>query len=159
MNYSLLILFIVLNIVNVILQTVKSIVTIKCKAFPAAVVNAIAYGLYTVVIVYMVCDLPLLVKALIVGGANLVGVYAVKIFETKKEKENLWKVEATIKNTNYNSKLVKELRDAGISMNCIPVERWIVVNCFCATKEQSKITKEILQKYDAKFFVSESKIL
>ena len=45
MNTELLITFIILNIVNVIIQTVKSIATIKCGKGCAAAVNAIAYGL------------------------------------------------------------------------------------------------------------------
>ena len=59
MNTKLLILFIALNIVNVIIQTVKSLATVKCGKTVAAIVNAVAYGLYTVVVVYTVCDLPL----------------------------------------------------------------------------------------------------
>ena len=51
MNITLLITFIVLSIVNVILQTVKSIVTVKCGKFSASIVNAVAFGLYTIVTV------------------------------------------------------------------------------------------------------------
>ena len=40
---KLLIIFIVLNIFNVILQTVKSICTVKCGKTVAAIVNAVAY--------------------------------------------------------------------------------------------------------------------
>ena len=43
MDTKLLIIFIVLNVVNVIIQTVKSIATIKCGKTMAALVNAIAY--------------------------------------------------------------------------------------------------------------------
>ena len=78
MDYELLIVFIILNIVNVIIQTVKSIATIKCGKGMASVVNAIAYGLYTVVVVYTVCDLPLWLKVVVVGLCNLVGVFCVK---------------------------------------------------------------------------------
>ena len=51
MNTELLIIFIVLNIVNVVIQTVKSLATVKCGKTVAAIVNAVAYGLYTVVVV------------------------------------------------------------------------------------------------------------
>ena len=84
------------NVVNVIIQTVKSLATVKCGKTVAAIVNAVAYGLYTVVVVYTMCDLPLWAKALIVGVANLIGVYVVKLFEEKARKDKLWKVEATI---------------------------------------------------------------
>ena len=43
--------YIVFNILNVIIQTIKSIVTIKCNKWIAAIVNAIAYGLYTYIVV------------------------------------------------------------------------------------------------------------
>ena len=50
---KLLIIFIVLNIVNVIVQTFKSLATVKCGKTVASVVNAVAFGIYTVVLVYM----------------------------------------------------------------------------------------------------------
>ena len=80
---NLLIVFIVLNILNVIIQTVKSIATVKCGKTTAAIVNAIAYGLYTIVTVYMMCELDLWLKAAIVAACNLVGVYVVKLLEEK----------------------------------------------------------------------------
>ena len=71
---NLLITFILLNIANVIIQTIKSIATIKCGKGIAAIVNAVAFGLYTIVTVYMLCELPLWWKAGIVAACNLVGV-------------------------------------------------------------------------------------
>ena len=74
-----LIVFIVLNVVNVVLQTIKSIATVVCGKWIAAIVNAITFGFYTIVVVFMTADgLGLLWKALIIGVANLVGVFAVK---------------------------------------------------------------------------------
>ena len=43
--------YVVFNVLNVIIQTVKSIVTIKCNKWVASIVNAIAYGLYTYIVV------------------------------------------------------------------------------------------------------------
>ena len=56
---TLLLTFIILNILNVIIQTVKSIATVKCGKTAAAIINAVAYGLYTIVTVYMMCELEL----------------------------------------------------------------------------------------------------
>mgnify|MGYP006923286367 CR=1 FL=1 len=80
-------LFIVMNVLNVIIQTIKSIATIKCGKTAAAAINALAYGLYTYIIVLTNCDLPLLAKCLIVAGANFVGVWVVKYFEEKARKQ------------------------------------------------------------------------
>lgn len=159
MDTKLLIIFIVLNVVNVIIQTVKSIATIKCGKTAAAVVNAIAYGLYTVVVVYTVCDLPLWIKVVIVGGANLIGVYLVKLFEEKGRKDKLWKVEATI-NSDCMDKLRNDLKNASLSFNYIlGIGKYTIFNIYCETQAQSAKAKEIMTKYDAKYFVSETKIL
>ena len=162
MDYQLLIIFIVLNIVNVIIQTVKSIATIKCGKTVAALVNAVAYGLYTVVVVYTVCDLPLWLKVVVVGLCNLIGVFCVKWGEEKSRKDKLWKVEATIPNQGIYAEdddCLIELRNANIPMNYIDINKYILVNCYCATQAESKVVKEILDKYNAKYFVSESKTL
>ena len=159
MDNKLLILFIVLNVVNVIIQTVKSIATIKCGKTVAALVNAIAYGLYTVVVVYTVCELPLWLKVVVVGGANLVGVYLVKLFEEKSRKDKLWKVEATV-SSQYVERLHNELSAVKLSHNYIDkIGKYVIFNVYCETQADSIEAKKLLDYYHAKYFVSESKIL
>ena len=158
MDYELLIVFIVLNIVNVIIQTVKSIATIKCGKGMASVVNAIAYGLYTVVVVYTVCDLPLWLKVVVVGLCNLVGVFCVKWGEEKARKDKLWKVEATVKPCEFEAiKTYCEVADLPFSY--IDINKYILFNFYCATQKESAIVKDLLDKHNAKYFVSESKTL
>ena len=156
---KLLITFIVLNIFNVILQTVKSICTVKCGKTVAAIVNAVAYGLYTVVIVFTNADLPLIQKVLVVALSNLIGVYVVKWFEEKKRKEMLWKVEFTV--LGKNTSAVANLLDlAHIPHNYIEnVGKYTIFNTYCATQKQSESVKEIIKEYNAKYFVSETKEL
>ena len=48
--------FIALNVINVIIQTVKSIVTINGSKWSASIINAVAYGIYTIVVVFMNAD-------------------------------------------------------------------------------------------------------
>ena len=160
---EMLIIFIVLTILNVVIQTIKSIATIKCGKVVASLVNAVAYGLYTYVIFFTSADgIDLHAKALITAFANLVGVYVVKFFEEKARKDKLWKVEATIPNQGIfaeNDDCLIELKKANIPMNYIDINKYILVNCYCATQAESKIVKEILNKYNAKYFVSESKTL
>ena len=94
---KLFVIFVVLNVLNVIIQTVKSICTIKCGKVGAALINALAYGLYTIVLVYMSCELDLWTKAIVVALCNLIGVYVVKLIEEKMRKDKLWKIELTVK--------------------------------------------------------------
>ena len=159
MDWNLLIIFVVLNVVNVIIQTVKSIATIKCGKTVAAIVNAVAYGLYTIVLVYTVCELNLWLKAGVVAIANLIGVYVVKAFEEKSRKDKLWKVEATVK-SNHCYDLHRALTNARISHNYIEnVGNDVIFNIFCENQKQSLAVKSILKMFNAKFFVSESKFL
>ena len=156
---KLLILFIVMNIVNVVIQTIKSIATIKCGKTAAAIVNAVAYGLYTYIVVLTMCDLPLLWKCLIVAAANFIGVYVVKLIEEKARKDKLWKVEATVSTAEDAKEITGLLARAGIPYNYIDINRYVLINCYCATQKQSHGVKTILDTYNAKYFVSESKTL
>jgi hypothetical protein len=99
---------------------------------------------------------------LIVASANFVGVWVVKYFEEKARKDKLWKVEATIPYQGIsaeNDDCLIELKNANIPMNYIDVSKYVLINCYCATQAESKVVKEILDKYNAKYFVSESKTL
>ena len=158
MDMKLLTIFIILNIVNVIIQTIKSIATVKCGKTSAAIINAIAYGLYTIVLVYTVCDLPLIVKAGVVAICNLIGVYVVKYFEEKARKDKLWKVEATIDPSEKDT-VIRRLTVQGIPHNYIDVNKYIIFNIYCATQGESAFVKTTLDCSNAKYFVSESKTL
>lgn len=155
---ELLILFVVMNVLNVIIQTIKSICTIKCGKVVAAIVNAVAYGLYTYIVVLTMCDLPLLAKCLIVAGCNFVGVFVVKFFEEKARKDKLWKVEMTVPKKHFEE-VCAALRIAKVPYNYVDIEKYVLVNCYCATQKDSANIKDFMKNYDVKYFVSESKTL
>ena len=159
MNEKLFITFVILNILNVIIQTIKSLATVKCGKTVASIVNAIAYGLYTVVVVYTVCDLPLWLKVVVVGVANLIGVYVVKLIEEKSRKDKLWKIECTVPN-DQRMYLCYDLKEK-VPFNCYEVfeSDYTVFNIYCKTQLQSAYVKECLAQRNAKYFVSETKIL
>lgn len=155
---KLLLLFIVMNILNVIIQTIKSIATIRCGKMVAATINALAYGLYTYIIVLTNCDLPLLAKCLIVAGANFVGVWVVKFFEEKARKDKLWKVEATVM-ADQAEKVKWQFENRNIPYNYIDIGKYVIFNAYCQYQFESAKVREILNEYNAKYFVSESKTL
>lgn len=154
---KLLVIFIVLNVVNVIMQTVKSIATVKCGKGVAAIVNAVTFALYTVVTVYMMCELPLMWKAGIVGLCNLIGVFVVKWVEEVARKDKLWKVEMTIP-TVHTEEVDRRLAKVPHSYITIS-DKHTLFNFYCATQKESAMVKEIGTRYNAKFFVAESKVL
>ena len=156
---EMLIIFIVLTILNVVIQTIKSIATIKCGKWVAAIVNAVAYGLYTYVIFFTSCEgLDLHAKALITAFANLVGVYVVKFFEEKARKDKLWKVEATVM-ADQAEKVKWQFENRNIPYNYIDIGKYVIFNVYCQYQFESAKVREILNEYNAKYFVSESKTL
>ena len=157
MDTKLLIIFITLNVVNVIIQTVKSIATIKCGKTMAALVNAIAYGLYTVVVVYTVCDLPLWLKVVVVGVANLIGVDVVKWGEEKARKDKVWLVKTTI--PTENAEQAKHfLEQAEISFTYYNLQKYFVFDTFCDTQEETTKVLQICKTCGGKAFATENKL-
>lgn len=156
---KILILFTVLTILNTIIQTIKSIATIRCGKIMASLINALAYGLYTYVIIFTSAEgISIHIKALITALANLVGVYVVKLVEEKTRKDKLWEVKATINRADFEA--VKQFIDLKIvPANYIDIDKYFIVNFYCATQKESAMVKELLDKYHAKYFVSESKTL
>ena len=164
MDLKLLILFILLTVLNVILGAVKSIVTIKGTKFVAAILNAIAYAINTLVVFYTANEsLALILKIIIVAITNFIGVYIVKFVEEKKTKDKLWKIECTV--ASNLSETIERL----LTNNRIPykkqegidygVDQCIIFSIYAKTKEQSKRVKELFKNYKVKYFIVESQIL
>ena len=159
MEMKLLILFIVMNIINVVIQTIKSIATIKCGKMVAALVNAVAYGLYTYIIVLTNCDLPMLAKCLIVAGANFIGVYVVKLIEEKARKDKVWKVECSVP-TERAEVFKNWVKKRELPFNYIEnIGKYTIFNIYCYTQEDSAKAKVLMKHFTLKYFVSESKTL
>ena len=156
---NLLVSFIIFNIINVVVQTIKSIATIKCGKVAASIVNAVAYGFYTYIVVLTMCELPLLLKCLVVALCNFVGVFVVKYFEEKARKDKLWKVEASV--PAYLTETLHEVfNKADIMHNYIEnVGKYTIFNIYCPTQKESLLVRELLQDNEIKYFVSESKTL
>lgn len=156
---KLLMIFIGLSIVNVVFSTIKSIVTIKGSPFVASMVSALYYGYYNIVLIYTVADFPLWQKVIVTFGCNLVGVFAVKYAEEKSRKDKLWKVEATVNTMEEAKEIISLLKEKRIPCNYVDINRYVLINCYCATQKQSAGVKNILDLYNAKYFATESKNL
>jgi hypothetical protein len=124
----------------------------------AAIINAIAYGLYTYIVVLTASDgVSLWFKIVVVALANLVGVWVVKFVEEKGRKDKLWKVEATVPQ-EWTDAVHFDLRS--IPHNYVEnVGKYTLFNFYCATQRESAKVRDILSQYEVKYFVSESKTL
>lgn len=158
MNYQLLILFVVLSFVNVILQTIKSLLTINGSKFVSAVANALAYGLYTIVVIYTVCDLPLTLKVVVTMITNFFGVYVSKWLVDKFSKDKLWKVEMAIPSEQHIMVKQKLERDK-MQFNFVEVGHWVMFNVYCSSCGETDKCKDVARVYNGKISAYESKSL
>lgn len=151
-------LFALCTAVNVILSTIKSILTVNGGKVSASLINAITYGFYSYVIVLTSADgMPIWLKMAITAVCNFVGVYFVKWIEEKARKDKLWKVELTVP-TKYTNTIDFDLHDVPHSYIELS-DKHTLFNFYCATQKESAKVKVIANQYEAKYFVAESKNL
>lgn len=150
--------FFILNIINVILQTCKSLVTIRGGKWSASTINAITFGLYTVVMVYTNADFPLWIKVVISMVTNFLGVLIVKYLEERNQNLKLWKIEVSIpKELMLVKEFKTEFEEVSYSMIELENSKFSLLNFYCYDKTQTKIIKNIVKKYKFKYFITESK--
>lgn len=145
---NILLLFTILTFINVVLQTVKSLCTIRCTTFISACVNALAYGLYTFVIFYTTADgLSLWTKAAITAIANFFGIYIANfIFKKVFSQTTRWKVEVSIPVISVGQ-FERDMYNHKIEYYCCGYYAgWKSYALFSEDKRQSKIIKSILPK-------------
>lgn len=151
-------LFALCTAVNVVLSTIKSILTVNGGKVSASLINAITYGFYSYVIVLTSADgMPIWLKMAITAVCNFVGVYLVKLIEEKARKDRLWKVELTVP-TKYTNTIDFDLHDVPHSYIELS-DKHTLFNFYCATQKESAKVKAIANQYEAKYFVAESKNL
>lgn len=153
---NMILLFTALTIVNVILQTIKSLCTVRCPSIVSASVNAVAYGLYTFVIFFTTADgMPLWMKAAITAVANFFGVYVANfLFDKIFTKIVRWKVEVSVPNSSaitFHQQLSENNYEFYV---CGYSSTWKAYAVFCATKAQSELLKKIMPS-EAKYNIVE----
>ena len=156
MSMNFLLLFCALSFINVVIQTVKSLCTVKCSTFISACINALAYGIYTYVIIFMNSDgLPMWSKALITALANFSGVYmANALFNKLFTKEVLWKVEVTL-DTIDAPNFIESLQANNLKYLTTGYNDDIIsYTIFCPTKKDSHNLRMIMPS-SAKYNISE----
>lgn len=153
---KMIILFSALTILNVVIQTIKSLCTVKCSTKVSACVNALAYGLYTFVIFYTTADgMSLWLKALITAIANLIGVVvANNLFDRMFSHEVQWKVEVSVPSV-VSPFFEDKMKEKKLEWyKCGDNIKWTAYAVFCPNKNASRALNEIMPQ-DAKYNVVE----
>lgn len=146
--------FFIAQFINVVLSTLKSVITIKGGKNWAAVANAVSYGFNTIVIKSLV-EVDMEVAVLITIITNLIGVYFGLGLIEKIRKDQLWKITVTVP-AEQLSEFKQELIKNDVSF-IIYETRWDaykVIDIFSKEKTDSKLIKEIFKSYNVKYTIS-----
>ena len=148
------IIFTVCSLVNVILSTMKTILTVRSTKIVASVINAVTYGFYAIV-VKQLASLDLTVTVIVTIATNLIGVYLSMWIMDKMKKDCLWKISVTTKDKN----LAKKIENFDIEYTMSPIqykkETYYSIEIFSKNQKDSTIIKNILNEYKVKYNVTE----
>ncbi len=138
--------FVILNFINVLINTARSLTTVKGGKWIASIMNAFCYGYYTVIIVITATyEMPLLLKCIAVAIVNFVGVFTIKFCEEKMQKEKVWLFNVTAKvNANKIADVIYMLSIANIKFvysTIIKNELYTLQVFSYSTEDSENITK------------------
>lgn len=155
--------FVAMTIVNVILNTARVIITVKGGMFLSALISAIAFGCYSWVVVLTV-ETKMYIStfwiAFITALVNFIGVYIVKYFENRMRRDRLWVVDVVIFAKRLRS-LREYLNGKDIQFTELPIENSDdkLFHIYSNNHDESRMIRDLLSSFGAKYFVSESKSL
>ena len=154
------VLFIIASFINVMLNTIKTIIMYRNEKLSSSLINAITYSVYCVVVVLMAGDMPLWVKVVITAGTNFVGVWLSMCIMDRFHKDKLWEVRAT-SSAKDGVEIENLLINAKIGYTKLQtVDRMrAVFNIYCPDQKTSAAVRQILNRFNVKYFVSETKSL
>ena len=152
------IVFSIITLINVILSTAKSILTVKSSRKVAAWINAISYGFYAMVVKQM-STVSVEVVVIVTVIANLIGVYFSMWLLDKFKKDVFWKITIIPENSAFQS-IRKELVENELGFNEYEVNTKYgdqkALDVFSENQESSKKIKEILKRNGrVKYHISE----
>lgn len=154
MNFWTIFAFFVATLINVILGTLKSVITIKGGRILACIASAVAYGFNTFVIKMITgVETWLAVTSSVI--CNLVGVYIALIITDKMRKDQLWKITVTVPVADLHQ-LKADLNAGKIPFVAYETswEEYKVVDIFSKNRPTSKAVRSIIKKYNVKYTIS-----
>lgn len=141
------IIFFIITLINVILSTMKSVLTVKASRKTAALINAIAYGFYGMVVKQM-ASVDVTTVVVITVISNLIGVYFSMWLLDKFKSDMLWKI-TVIPEADKTKEIKSRLVSAGLGFNEYNVNTKYgdqsALDIFSQSQAESKKIKEILK--------------
>lgn len=155
------VLFIILQVVNVILSTIKSIVLIKGHKWATIIANTIYFGVYTAVLKQLTTIDNLWVLVVITMIANFIGTWIGIDVTEKLRKADLWIIK-TVVPIERIKEYKAALNEANIKYISYQTtwDECTAVDIFSENRTQSKTIRAILDQFNAKYsvYVSSKKL-
>lgn len=147
-------LFFVLNLINVVLGTMRSILTVKSTPFVSMVINTVSYTFYSG-IVKLVSGQDMVVVLITTALTNIIGVYIARFILDKCKKDKLWRITATIPNSIDSGMITEKLKTKDIKSVVYVGEGVKLIDIYSKTQGESIVVKEILEPLKVKYSVVE----
>lgn len=152
------IIFCIAQIFNVIVSTLKVVLTVKASAWVAAFANSVSYTINAVVTYLLVSQDPMII-IVVTFASNFIGVPLGRMLIDKFEKEKLWVYNATVRITEDRAaglrSTLKEYFDIHSTFEEISYDELYSMKFFAYNKEASKVIKDTLDRYNAKYYIVE----
>lgn len=149
------IVFVIVQTINVITSTIKSILTINGGKHTAGLANAVSWTV-SAIIIKLISKHGLEVVIPITFITNYVGVYIGKTIMDKFKPVKLWTIQATLKDVDIE-KIEKSLISRSIKFVIVPaINNRTILNIFTYTKAESALAIELLETNEIPYAVFSS---
>lgn len=149
------IVFCLLQLINVILGTLRSICTIKSGIHIGMMINTISYTFYAIV-TKLLTEQSLINIIIVTVITNCIGYYAAQLIFKKMQKPKLWRITATIEKQKETF-VYKQLERYNIPYNAqiLSNSNMCVIDIFSENQRESILIKDVLYSCGAKYHVIE----
>lgn len=142
--------FIIVQLANVIIATIKAIVTVNGGRMSASIISAVSYT-FAAAITKLLTQQSFAVAITVTFITNIIGVWLGKYIMDKREPERLWTVNATVRGKEKQA-LEKSLLERSIQFILLPAENdRYLYTIFARSKAESSLLQEILAGFNVKY--------
>ena len=143
--------YLLIQFIDVVSSTIKSIVTIKASKRVASIVNTLHYTINAVV-VKLISGQGFVVVIVVTALTNLIGVPLGKAIVEHFTKDRLWVYNATIKCT-WDKIVELKMLDINSLYTEIDTDKMYKMEIYSYSKANSSIIKNVLKKNNAKWYI------
>lgn len=139
------IIFFVIQMINVIMGTIRSITTVKGSTSSSAIINAIFFGFYAIAI-KQISEIDLTITIPIIIITNMIGVYIANWILKTVKKDKIWRISCYTTNIEEEAyhELIQAIEHNGFEYTAVDDN---FIDIISYTQKDSKLLKLLLKDY------------